>query len=227
MSNKDKTNGCAFGVLFDLDGVLIDSEGVYTEFWHNVDQLYPTGVTDFEYVIKGNTLNAILVRYFPDTEIQNEILRLLNKQEEEMVYRLFPGVDGFLKSLRSSGIPSAIVTSSNPKKMEHVFESLPVLRRMVDIVVTDEDVTRSKPDPQGYNLAAQRLGLAPEKCVVFEDSMAGVEAGKRAGGKVVGVATSNPPGRLGEYVDIVVDNTSDMTVEGLYGLFVNQTVLQP
>lgn len=207
--NKD------WGALFDLDGVLIDSEGIYTEFWHDIDCRFPTGIERFEYVIKGNTLGNILDTYFPEQEVRNEILHDLRLHEETMEYRFFDGVEQFLHDVRLAGVLSAIVTSSNEKKMNHLFMSLPSLRQLVDIVITENDVSRSKPDPEGYNLAAERLGLRPERCIVFEDSMAGVEAGRRAGGAVVGIATTNPAERLMEFADMVSESLAALNIEEL------------
>lgn len=205
----------SWGALFDLDGVLIDSEGIYTAFWHDIDEHYPTGVDRFEYIIKGSTLESIMSTYFPDREIQAEILVALKNHEATMEYRFFDGVDEFLQRLRDAGIVSAIVTSSNRKKMSHLFEMLPQLESLVDVVITGDDVTRSKPHPEGYNLAAERLGLSPRRCIVFEDSLAGVEAGRRAGGAVVGIATTNPTEKLLEFADMVVDTLPDVDIDML------------
>lgn len=205
--------------LFDLDGVLIDSESIYTVFWNRMNELFPTGIDNFPYVIKGTTLPQILDRYFPDPEVQAELRVYLKKQEAEMVYRIFPGVERFLRALKEKGIPTAIVTSSNDAKMKVLFDSLPGFRDYFDVVVTDTDVTRSKPDPQGYMLAAERLGVPSEHCVVFEDSRAGLEAGRRAGGKVVAVATTLTHEDIAGCSDIVIDSFEELTPERVEALF--------
>lgn len=205
--------------LFDLDGVLIDSESIYTVFWNRMNELFPTGIDNFAYVIKGTTLPQILDRYFPDPEVQAELRVYLKKQEAEMVYRIFPGVKRFLRALKEKGIPTAIVTSSNDAKMKVLFDSLPGFRDYFDVVVTDTDVTRSKPDPQGYMLAAERLGVPSEHCVVFEDSRAGLEAGRRAGGKVVAVATTLTHEDIAGCGDIVIDSFEELTPERVEALF--------
>ena len=205
--------------LFDLDGVLIDSESIYTVFWNRMNELFPTGIDNFSYVIKGTTLPQILDRYFPDPKVQAELRVYLTKQEAEMVYRIFPGVERFLKTLKEKGIPTAIVTSSNDAKMKVLFDSLPGFRDYFDVVVTDTDVTRSKPDPQGYMLAAERLGVPSEHCVVFEDSRAGLEAGRRAGGKVVAVATTLTHEDIAGCGDIVIDSFEELTPERVEALF--------
>lgn len=205
--------------LFDLDGVLIDSESIYTVFWNRMNELFPTGIDNFSYVIKGTTLPQILNRYFPDPKVQAELRVYLKKQEAEMVYRIFPGVERFLKALKEKGIPTAIVTSSNDAKMKVLFDSLLGFRDYFDVVVTDTDVTRSKPDPQGYMLAAERLGVPSEHCVVFEDSRAGLEAGRRAGGKVVAVATTLTHEDIAGCGDIVIDSFEELTPERVEALF--------
>lgn len=205
--------------LFDLDGVLIDSESIYTVFWNRMNELFPTGIDNFSYVIKGTTLPQILDRYFPDPKVQAELRVYLKKQEAEMVYRIFPGVERFLKALKEKGIPTAIVTSSNDAKMKVLFDSLPGFRDYFDVVVTDTDVTRSKPDPQGYMLAAERLGVPSEHCVVFEDSRAGLEAGRRAGSKVVAVATTLTHEDIAGCGDIVIDSFEELTPERVEALF--------
>lgn len=197
------------GALFDLDGVIIDTEPSYTEFWGAIGRKYNVGGEDFAHVIKGNTLGNILNQWFPDKNIQNDIVIALKKHEEEMKYCAFDGVIDFIANLHNKGIRTAIVTSSNAIKMQHVREQLPELFNYIDAVLTEENVTRSKPDPQGYILAAETLGCKSEECLVFEDSLAGLEAGRRSGSKVVGVATTNPRNIVAEHCDYVVDNTAD------------------
>lgn len=194
--------------LFDLDGVLVDTEGVYTEFWAQIDREFPTGVEDFEHIIKGSTLARILDTYFIKAD-HDLILERLRRQEDEMQYRLFPNVLHFITGLRARGWGVAIVTSSNDVKMRHLFEQLPELQPLVDTLVTDGDVTHSKPDPEGYLLAARRLNCNPKDCTVFEDSLAGLEAGRRSGATVVGVATTNPRHALEGLADYIVDIVSE------------------
>lgn len=198
--------------LFDLDGVIVDTESIYTDFWDDIDRRYPTGVDNFARVIKGNTLARILDTYF-DENLRDEILVLLKEQEESMRYRLFDGVSDFLDRLIENDIPKAIVTSSNDRKMSKLFSQIPELRPKFDAIITDAMVERSKPDPQGYLIAAEKLGVDPSDCVVFEDSFAGLEAGRRAGAYVVALATTNPRESLYEKADEVIDSFIG------YGLF--------
>lgn len=200
------------GALFDLDGVLVDTEGIYTEFWSDMDRRFPTGVAGFAQVIKGSTLTNILDTYFPDKSVQDRIVDMLKQHERDMRYRLFDGVAELLAALRQRGFRMAIVTSSNRAKMKHLFAQLPELEKAMDIVITDEDISRSKPDPEGYLLAAERLGIPAEECYIFEDSLNGLRAARAAGGVVVGVATTNPRKAVEEMSDITVDTLADFSV---------------
>ena len=209
-------------VLFDLDGVLIDTEGIYTDFWSGIDRKYPTGVENFAYAIKGTTLPTILNNNFAP-EVHQEIIGQLREFEDNMPFKLFPGAEELLKSLREAGIATAIVTSSNRAKMERVFRELPQLAKYIDTLVTDEDVTASKPDPQGYLLAAKRLGALPDNFAVVEDSLHGLEAGRRAGGMVVGIATTNPREAVEPRADLTVDNVGELSVENGCLKYVNKS----
>jgi len=198
-------------VLFDLDGVLVDTEGIYTDFWNEINRIYPTGVENFAQVIKGNTLAKILTTYFPEEAVQGKICEMLVEHERNMKYCLFPGALDFIKKLRDKGIKTAIVTSSNHRKMKNLFGQLPELEAVTDVLVTDEDVTASKPDPQGYLLAAEKLGAGNGEFAVVEDSLAGLEAGRRSGAIVVGLATTNPSEKIAPLADIVVDSIKNLS----------------
>ena len=199
--------------LFDLDGVLVDTEGIYTQFWSDMDRRYPTRVENFASVIKGSTLPVILSRYFPEPEVQHEICALLADFEENMPYRVFDGVTDFLADLRNHGIKAAIVTSSGSKKMEHLFKLVPGFRDFFAAVLTDADVSRSKPDPEPYLKGAEKAGVHPEECIVFEDSFQGLESGRRAGCRVIGLSTTNPAEAIAPKADMVAPSLATLVSE--------------
>lgn len=214
-NSEHQYNMCIKAVLFDLDGVLIDTEGIYSCLWSEMDRLYPTGIEGFADVIKGNTLSNILNKYFPNKDNQEDIKKRLIKQENEMEYRLYDGAVSLMHGLREIGIKTAIVTSSNLKKMKHLFTVLPELEANIDTLITDEDVTRSKPDPQGYLLAAERLGASKGEFVVVEDSIAGLEAGRCSGAFVLGIATTNSREVVEKMADLTIDEIGCMTADRL------------
>ena len=178
------------GVLFDLDGVLLDTEGIYTDFWQAIDDKYPTGVPGFTHIIKGSNLATILDTYYPNKELQKIIIDILDDFEKKMKYRPFLDAIKFVDELKSFGIPTCIVTSSSMLKMNNAFKQLPGFREKFDGLITGDMVKHCKPNPEGYLLGAQQIGIKPENCYVFEDSLQGIQAGLNAGCKVVALTTT-------------------------------------
>ncbi len=199
--------------LFDLDGVLIDSETLYTGFWEKVGKTHHLPSPTFAYDIKGTTLNDILTTYFPDPKVRADIDRMLHQFENEIIYPIFPGALEFVDSLKASGMKTVIVTSSDDKKMNFLFAQHPGFRSHFDAIVTAADVSRSKPDPEPYIIGARKAGCTPEECIVFEDSFQGLEAGRRAGAHVIGLATTNPAGSLKGKADRIVNSLAELAGE--------------
>lgn len=201
------------GVLFDLDGVLIDSEGLYTCFWQDIEKIYPTGVEDFAYVIKGNALFKILDTYFVGDEVKADIIERVHRFEHDIVYPIYEGVMEFLAELEQRGIPAAIVTSSDNEKMRSLFKQYPDFRTYFDAIITGSDVTQSKPHPEGYLKGAEAIGRKPENCYVFEDSLQGLDAGLASGATVIGLTTSNPADVVKEKAHGLIDSFVSYTVD--------------
>lgn len=212
------TDNTQNGALFDLDGVLIDSESLYTRFWGKVGKLYGQPSPDFALKIKGTTLTDILNTYFPDPQAQKEIVELVHNMENEIIYPLFDGVPEFLDRLTRTGFKIAIVTSSDNTKMEYLFAQQPWMRQRFDAIVNGSMVINSKPDPEGYLKAAAMIGCDPHRCYVFEDSFQGLEAGRRAGAKVVALATTNPREQLIGKADMVIDSFTNLKLTDLPSL---------
>ena len=196
--------------LFDLDGVLIDSETLYTRFWEKVGREHHLPSPTFAYDIKGTTLTDILTTHFPDPEVRKDIDRMLHEFENEIVYPVFPGALEFVDALRLKGLKTVIVTSSDDKKMDFLFSQHPDFPTHFDAIVTACDVTRSKPDPEPYQVGARKAGASPAECIVFEDSFQGLEAGRRAGCKVVGLSTTNPAEAIAGKADITVPSLASL-----------------
>ncbi len=189
--------------LFDLDGVIIDTEPIYSGFWDKAGKMYDVPYPDLADRVKGTTLPKILDTYFPKDK-HPQINQQLLEFEEKMRYELFPGAIEFLRKLRDKGIPCAIVTSSGEPKMTHLGEQQPELYSLMQAIITDADVTHSKPHPEPYLIAAERLGVNPKECWIFEDSFNGLKSARSAGGFVVGLATTNSAEAIAPYADIVV-----------------------
>jgi HAD superfamily hydrolase (TIGR01509 family) len=201
MNNTNNT----YAALFDLDGVVFDTEGQYSIFWGEIGKEYHPEIENFEKIIKGQTLVQIYDKHFAHAvEDQPKITARLDAYEKSMAYNYIAGVENFIKELRQNGVKTAVVTSSNQPKMQQVYAQHPEFKEYFDEILTSEYFERSKPDPDCYLKGAQVFKLPIENCVVFEDSFNGLRAGQAAQMAVVGLATTNSPESIREYSDKVI-----------------------
>ena len=195
--------------LFDLDGVVFDTEPQYTVFWGAQCREFHPEHPGLEHEIKGQTLTQIYDKYFTAdglAEKQEMITQRLNAYEAQMHYDYLEGFVEFIKDLRQRGVKTAVVTSSNVPKMQSVYRQRPEFQELFDEILTSEDFERSKPDPDCYLKAAGRFGARPEECVVFEDSFNGLKSGRAAGMTVIGLATTNSAEAIRPLCDEVIMN---------------------
>ena len=198
--------------LFDLDGVVFDTEPQYTIFWGAQCREFHPEHPGLEHEIKGQTLVQIYDAWFSGElqEKQAVITERLNLYEQQMDYIYVPGFEDYVKKLRTQGVKTAVVTSSNLIKMEAVYQRHPEFKGLFDAILTSEDFERSKPDPDCYLKAANRLGVSVKDSVVFEDSFNGLKSGRAAGMFVVGLATTNPAEAISPYADKVVKDYHEL-----------------
>ena len=205
------TNSLLRAALFDLDGVVFDTEGQYTAFWGEQCRLYHPDKPGLEHKIKGQTLTQIFDNYFSGMkDEQSEIVRRLDDFERNMKFEYVAGFVDFVKDLRRSGVKTAVVTSSNLAKMSSVYDARPEFKSFFDAILTSEDFERSKPDPDCYLKGAAVFGTSAGECVVFEDSFNGLKAGRAAGMAVVGLATTNSAEDIKPYSDFIIPDFSGL-----------------
>lgn len=203
--------------LFDLDGVVFDTEPQYTVFWGKQCRLYHPEHPGLEQEIKGSTLTQIYDCWFsgPLQKEQPVITERLNAYEQQMDYDYIDGFIAFVNDLHQNGVKTAVVTSSNLPKMESVYRKQPGFKQLFDAILTSEDFEKSKPDPDCYLKAARKLGVEPDECVVFEDSVNGLRSGMSAKMKVVGLLTTNPQDVVAPLSDLQMVNYDGMTFESI------------
>ena len=203
--------------LFDLDGVVFDTEPQYTVFWGSQCRLYHPEHPGLEHEIKGQTLTQIYDQWFsgPLLSQQPVITERLNAFEAQMHYDYIAGFEAMIADLRSHGVKTAVVTSSNLPKMQAVYRYQPLFQALFDAILTSEDFERSKPDPDCYLKAAQRLGAATGECIVFEDSFNGLRSGRAARMAVVGLATTNSAASIRDLSDIQISDYQGITFDAL------------
>jgi beta-phosphoglucomutase family hydrolase len=203
-------------VLWDLDGVLVDSAPYHRQAWGDVMASQGRELSDAEFQRTFGWRNDAILGYLLGELTPGEMERLAARKEE--FFReaargnivALPGALALLCLLRERGLKLALVSSTPHANIDLVLSSLGV-ESAFDVIIGEEDVKRGKPDPEGFLLAAQRLGVEPAECVVIEDAPAGVEAAKRGGMRCVGVSRDRPRDALAK-ADLVVESLEDPAV---------------
>ena len=203
--------------LFDLDGVVFDTEPQYSVFWGSQCRLYHPEHPGLENEIKGQTLTQIFDRWWAGAleKEREEVTRRLDAFESQMTFDYIAGFVPFITGLRRHGVKTAVVTSSNQQKMSSVYRSRPEFTQLFDTILTSEDFAESKPSPDCYLRAAARFGAEPATCVVFEDSINGLRSGRAAGMAVVGLATTNTREVIAPLSDIQIGDYTAMSFDRL------------
>ena len=129
-----------------------------------------------------------------------------------MSFNYIAGFEDFVKDVRSKGIKTAVVTSSNLEKMQNVYNKHPEFKGYFDEILTSEDFEESKPSPDCYFKAAARFGVSPKECIVFEDSFNGLRSGIASGARVIGLATTNSMAEIEPYTKEVISNYDGFTL---------------
>lgn len=205
----------AIAFLFDLDGVLIHSMPTHTEAWRVYLRRYEMEAGDIESRMNGLRNDQIVEAYFGNQLPPEEVSH--HGAAKEALFRemmtpglaahIVPGISSFLS--RHLPVPKAIGTNAEPANVDFVLDTAD-LRSFFRVIVDGMQVVNPKPDPEIYLTAADRLGIEPSRCVVFEDSPSGVAAARAAGTRVVGITTT--AGRL-EGVELHVRDFHDPDLE--------------
>jgi beta-phosphoglucomutase family hydrolase len=209
-------------VLWDLDGVLVDTAPFHFQAWQELFQSLDRGFAEADFRRTFGLRNDAILRDILGELTPAEVERLAQRKEE--LYRgkikgrvtAMPGAMGLLRRLQQRGRKTAIVSSTTRENVRVVLSSLG-LEGMFAAVVAEEDAPKGKPDPQGFLVAAQKLGVDVGECVVIEDAPGGVEAARRAGMRCIGVTTSRPREALAD-ADLVVDSLEEAAVYSFLGV---------
>ena len=209
-------------VLFDLDGVIVDSREHHMLAWLAWGHEHAPEAPERYFLEQfGKRNDAIIGGIMP--EIAPGTLQRLAYAKEELFRACarghlepLPGVMSLLEYLDELGVPKAIVTSTPRANLDMVLETLGIAYRF-DTLVAEEDARHGKPDPEGFLVAASRLETAPNRCVVIEDAPAGLQAAKSGGMRAIGVTTTRPAEDLHQ-ADLVVDSLAAEAVRAFLTL---------
>ena len=199
---KPELTGPVRGVLFDMDGVILDTEKLYTRFWQEAAQALGYPMTRAQ-ALGMRSLNRQagadkLMSYFgPDISyacVRNKRIALMDDFVKIHGVEPKPGIRELMAFLRQQGIPAAITTSSPLERVREYLIPLGLFD-LFDTVITGYDVAKGKPEPDIYLSGAEALDLPPESCLALEDSAAGILSAYRAGCKAVMVPDQDAPDR--------------------------------
>lgn len=214
-----------FALIFDLDGVIADTAQFHENAWFSFCKKHSIPITSeqFRNQLFGRsnrgTLRILLGKDLPENEFRQMV------DEKESLFRelaaksLKPihGLVNFLNVVKKNDIPMAVASSAPAINIHFSLEKTKTANFFQHLVSSDE-ITRSKPDPEIFLKAAQKLGFRPADCIVFEDSYAGIDAGLSSGMKVIAVATTHPANELPKDLFIIHDFTR-ISIDDLINLF--------
>jgi beta-phosphoglucomutase len=211
-----------YGVVFDVDGVLVDSYDAHFESWQVVAR--EEGFTfseDWFVQTFGRTTREILREMRDRPTWTDETIAALDARKEfafrQILARRFPAMPGaaaLIDQLAAAGFRLGVGSSGPPENVQFVLQALE-RQSMFHGVVTGQDVTRGKPDPQVFQLAARRIGIEPHRCAVIEDAPAGVNAAQAAGMTCIALASKGRTFTALQAADLVVSSLEELSAASI------------
>ncbi|UCC97022.1 MAG: HAD family phosphatase [Phycisphaerales bacterium] len=205
------------GVIFDLDGVLVDTGCAHRQSWYDLAEREDLDMSDEFFTNTFGMQNYQILPMLAGRELSDEEIERLSDWKEQRYRDLIaekltlpPGADKLLDELKAAGFLAAIGSSAPGANLELVLEKLH-LHDYFDAWVTKEEIANGKPAPDTFLRAAQKLALPPTRCVVVEDAVQGVEAGKAAGMAVIALTTTRDRAALSQ-ADMIADSLGELKV---------------
>jgi beta-phosphoglucomutase family hydrolase len=205
------------GVIWDMDGVLVDTGEFHFQAWSQALSEHGVPFTRQLFTATFGMNNAAVLTVLLGQALPPELLAEIGDRKEQLFRQavrgraqLLPGVQAWLERLEAAGVRQAIASSAPQANIDALVDELD-LRTYFDVIVSGSDLP-GKPDPALFLKAACLIGVLPERCVVVEDAVAGVEAAKRAGMKCVAVTTTSPAHALKE-ADVIVERLDALPLD--------------
>jgi len=214
-----------FAIIFDMDGVIVDSNPYHKIALKQFCEKHGYHLSDEELKsrIFGRTNKDWLMSLFDGIVTSSQIKEF--EDEKESLFRAIitphikpvKGLISFLEMLELRGIPRAVATSAPPANVRFTLEKTET-QKYFQVVVDGDMVENSKPHPEIYLKTIAAIHFPPERCIVIEDSLSGITAGRQAGCKVIGITTTHTREELDD-TDLIIDHFNDLTIDDLIKLF--------
>jgi beta-phosphoglucomutase len=223
-------------VIFDMDGVLVDSYSAHWQSWHFMAEELGKGLTEEQFVTTfGRTSREIIAEHWGANCLSPADIAEFDRRKEslyrEIVARNFPAMDGasdLIQALSAAGFRMAVGSSGPPENVALAVERLGA-KSHFQTLVTGKDVTRGKPDPQVFLIAAERLGVAPADCAVIEDAPVGIAAANAAGMTSIGLVSTGHTAESAAAAKLIVKSLRELSPERIGRLIevTRQTIVAP
>ena len=217
----------SFSIIFDMDGVIVDSNPYHKIAWKMFCEQHNILISDSELEknVFGRTGQEALPILFK-SNLNNELIKSYTEEIDGNFRKAFApsihpllGLIDFLDDIQGKSIKYAIATSAPPVNVEFVLKNTG-LRKYFDIIVDSTSIIKSKPNPEIYLKTANLLGIEPSECVVIEDSLSGIDAAIRAGMKVIGITTTHKAEEL-VHTNLVIDDFTELNLSLIKDIFNN------
>jgi len=215
-------------IIFDMDGVLVDSNPFHLRKWIDLFQAHgiPFNEQELPKMILGPANDVIFRRYLGENLTREQLADLGEELEEDFRReigphaRAFPGVQRFIEECHAQGITMAVASAAITKNVNFLISALG-LQAYFRVLLSADAISHPKPDPEIYLKTADKLGVNPAACAVFEDSFVGIEAAKRAGMKCIAIASTFSAEELRRETnaDLIVSSFEAVSLQTLRHLF--------
>lgn len=203
-----------------MDGVIVDSGPYHLKSWQHVFQKRSISFTQEDFRRNFGQRNDSIIRHAMGEQVSDNEINTIALEKESTFRNLvkdnikpFPGVIKLISSLLASGFKQALASSGPIENIQLIITGLGI-KKCFQAIVSGHEVAEGKPSPQIFLLAANKLDVKPENCIVVEDAVAGVAAAKKAGMKCLAVTNTNPRASLSE-ADLIVDTLEAVTIKDL------------
>lgn len=220
-----------FATIWDMDGVIVDTARYHFKSWQAAFKKRGVDFTEKDFTGLFGQRDDSIIRTVMKRDVSPQEIEEIAQDKEEYFrssvkdnVTTLPGAVELIKTLCSHEVKMAIASSAPMENIQLLLGRLGIVNCFQKLV-PGKEVSESKPSPQLFLLAAKKLGVPPDRCIVFEDAIAGVAAAKRAGMHCVAVTTTNSREKLGD-ADLVVDSLSSVNISSLLKLIANDSKLK-